>query len=212
MWVRGAPLIGATAAYGLALQSPRTMPRRRARATAPSCCAAARPTAVNLAWAMRACAARAAPAGAAGARAMRPGPKPMPSPRRTSPSTSAIGDHGLALLRAIAARRPAPVQRADALQRRLAGHRRLGHRDWRRCTRRTAAGIAAARLGRRDAAAQPGRQPDRLGAGAAGRAAHADRRQRRRPPDAARRGRPRHRRLRPRQRATAMSATRSAPT
>ena len=56
------------------------------------------------------------------------------------------------------------------------------------------AGHAGACLGRRDPPAQPGRQPHRLGAGPARRAAHGDRRQRRRPPDAARPGRPGHRR------------------
>ena len=57
-----------------------------------------------------------------------------------------------------------------------------------------------ARLGRRDAAAQPG-TADGLGTGRARRAAHVDRRQRGRPPDAARRGRPRAGRRRPRERA-----------
>jgi methylthioribose-1-phosphate isomerase len=52
MWVRGAPLIGATAAYGMALQamvdaSDAALDAARARLDA------ARPTAVNLAWATR---------------------------------------------------------------------------------------------------------------------------------------------------------------
>ena len=68
-----------------------------------------------------------------------------------------------------------------------------------------------ARVGRRDAAAQPG-AADGLGTRRARRAAHADRRQRGRPPDAARRGRPRAGRCGPRERAAATWRTRSAPT
>ena len=62
-------------------------------------------------------------------------------------------------------------------------------------------GHAGPCLGRRDAAAQPGRRAHRLGARPARRAAHRDRRQHRRPPDAARRGRHGDRRHRPRHRA-----------
>ena len=70
------------------------------------------------------------------------------------------------------------------LQRRLARDRRLGHRtraDLPRPRRRH----PGACLGRRDPAAQPGRQPDGLGTGPARRAAHRDRRQCRRASDAA---------------------------
>ena len=50
MWVRGAPLIGATAAYGLALAARRD-PSDAALEAAAATLAATRPTAVNLRWA-----------------------------------------------------------------------------------------------------------------------------------------------------------------
>lgn len=52
MWVRGAPLIGATAAYGLALQCRRD-PGDAALQAAAAALAATRPTAVNLQWALQ---------------------------------------------------------------------------------------------------------------------------------------------------------------
>jgi methylthioribose-1-phosphate isomerase len=52
MWVRGAPLIGVTAAYGLALQMQRDASDAALAETAATL-VAARPTAVNLAWAVR---------------------------------------------------------------------------------------------------------------------------------------------------------------
>jgi len=52
MWVRGAPLIGATAAYGIALQCSRDAGAEALRA-AEALLNGARPTAVNLAWATR---------------------------------------------------------------------------------------------------------------------------------------------------------------
>ena len=51
MWVRGAPLIGATAAYGLAL-AMRDDPSDAALAAARDKLAATRPTAINLRWAL----------------------------------------------------------------------------------------------------------------------------------------------------------------
>ena len=51
MWVRGAPLIGATAAYGMALQCNADASDGRLRLAAEQL-RAARPTAVNLAWAV----------------------------------------------------------------------------------------------------------------------------------------------------------------
>ncbi len=51
MQVRGAPLIGATAAYGMALAA-REDPRDEALDQAEALLAAARPTAVNLRWAL----------------------------------------------------------------------------------------------------------------------------------------------------------------
>ncbi len=52
MWVRGAPLIGVSAAYGLALQMRRD-PSDASLEAAADTLVAARPTAVNLAWAVR---------------------------------------------------------------------------------------------------------------------------------------------------------------
>ena len=132
-------------------------------------------------------------------------------PTRTSRSAARIGEHGLAADPAGSSRKRRARQHPDPLQRRLARHRRLGHRaradlPGARCRH------PGPRLGRRDPAAQPGRQPHRLGARPARRAAHGDRRQCRRPSDAARPGRPLHRRHRPHDARAATSATRSAPT
>ena len=52
MWVRGAPLIGATAAYGIALAMRGRPLRRGARRRLRAACIATRPTAVNLRWAL----------------------------------------------------------------------------------------------------------------------------------------------------------------
>ena len=60
MWVRGAPLIGATAAYGLAL-AMREDPSDAALGAAHDKLAATRPTAINLRWALDAVRARLAP-------------------------------------------------------------------------------------------------------------------------------------------------------
>jgi methylthioribose-1-phosphate isomerase len=108
MWVRGAPLIGATAAYGLALQM---------RQDASDCALeesadflrSARPTAVNLDWAIT---------------RMLGLLRPVPAAHRASAAwdaadaiaeddvavNAAIGQHGLVLLQAIAARKAGPVQ------------------------------------------------------------------------------------------------------
>ena len=72
-------------------------------------------------------------------------------------------------------------------------------------------GRAGAGLRRRDAAAQPGRGADRLRTRPAWRAVYGDRRQRRRPSDAARPSRSLHRRRRPRSPRAATPPTRSAP-
>jgi methylthioribose-1-phosphate isomerase len=60
MWVRGAPLIGATAAYGLAL-AMREDPSDAALDAARNRLAATRPTAINLRWALDAVRKRLAP-------------------------------------------------------------------------------------------------------------------------------------------------------
>ena len=107
MWVRGAPLIGAVAAYGLALQARKDASDAALRNTA-GFLKGARPTAVNLAWAVDRLlgqtlalpeAAR-ADAAWAGAEAIAEDDVRV---------NAAIGRHGLPLLQAVAARRPGPV-------------------------------------------------------------------------------------------------------
>ncbi len=108
MWVRGAPLIGASAAYGIALQMNHDTSDRALEDSA-DLLRQARPTAVNLAWAIERV-----------LRVLRP---LAPLARRDAAWAEAdavaeedvavnraIGEHGLALLRAIAARRPGPVR------------------------------------------------------------------------------------------------------
>lgn len=104
MWVRGAPLIGATAAYGVAF-SVRADRRPAALAEACATLAATRPTAVNLAWALA---------------EMRRVLEPLaPADRGDAAFAAAaqicddevarceaIGQHGLPLLEAAAARAP----------------------------------------------------------------------------------------------------------
>ena len=108
MWVRGAPLIGATAAYGLALQANIDASDAALQAAAQRL-GIARPTAVNLQWALQRMLARlqglpqAARAAAAwdGADAIAD---------EDVATNQAIGRHGLPLLADIARRRPGPVQ------------------------------------------------------------------------------------------------------
>jgi methylthioribose-1-phosphate isomerase len=106
MQVRGAPLIGATAAYGLCL-ALRADPSDAALARAATELAATRPTAVNLRWALERLSAHVAP---------------LPPPARVAAAYAcaaalcdeevercrAIGEHGLPLL-ARSARRPVQV-------------------------------------------------------------------------------------------------------
>jgi len=105
MWVRGAPLIGATAAYGMAL-AMRADPSDTGLALAALRLAEARPTAVNLAWAVE---------------RVRTALEAVAPPKRAAAAlqaanalaeedvaiNSAIGDHGLGLIRLIASRKPA---------------------------------------------------------------------------------------------------------
>ena len=209
MIVRGAPLIGAAAAYGMALAMAADPPMR-CWTRAHQVLLAARPTAVNLRWALDDLRALLAP--------LPPAKRREAAYRRAAEICDEdaeicrrIGEHGLGLIIRRLKPRGRSHQGADPLQRRLARHRRLGHG--------AGADLPGAQcrhpdpcLGRRDAAAQPGRQPDGLGARQARRAAHCDRRQCRRPPDAARPGRLLHRRHRPHDARAATSATRSAPT
>jgi methylthioribose-1-phosphate isomerase len=107
MWVRGAPLIGATAAYGLALQM-NVASDDAALEQAAGWLQQARPTAVNLAWAVQRMLAL-----------LRPLP---PAARRDAAwaeadaiaehdvqVNAAIGRHGLALLQTVAVRKTGPV-------------------------------------------------------------------------------------------------------
>ena len=103
MWVRGAPLIGATAAYGLALQATDDAGDAALQAAAERL-TKARPTAVNLAWALRRMLGRLLPL--------------APEQRRAAAwreaaaiadadvaTNQAIGRHGLQLLAALTPRR-----------------------------------------------------------------------------------------------------------
>jgi len=105
MWVRGAPLIGACAAYALALDLQRDA---TALETSAAHLKTARPTAVNLAWALD---------------RMLAVLRPLPAPERAARAwqeadaiaeedvavNAAIGRHALPLLQAIAARKAGPV-------------------------------------------------------------------------------------------------------
>lgn len=102
MWIRGAPLIGATAAYGIAL-AVRADARPAALAEARAVLDATRPTAVNLRWATGAMCAALEPL-AAGDR----GDAALSLAARICDEEvarcEAIGRHGLALIEAAAAR------------------------------------------------------------------------------------------------------------
>jgi methylthioribose-1-phosphate isomerase len=110
MWVRGAPLIGATAAFGMALQA-RIDARDAALREAMLLLQASRPTAVNLAWALQ---------------RMQAVLRDLPPASRAQAAwaaaqaiaeddiavNAAIGRHGLAVLQTAAARpgrRPGPL-------------------------------------------------------------------------------------------------------
>ena len=103
MWVRGAPLIGATAAYGVALQM-RADPSDAGLSEAVAVLMATRPTAVNLRWALEDMAARLFPvppverAAAAFSRAAEVCDEDVAI-------NAAIGDHGLRLIEEIAVRK-----------------------------------------------------------------------------------------------------------
>ena len=105
MWVRGAPLIGATAACAMALRMAAD-PSDEALAGARDLLHSTRPTAVNLRWALDRC---------------RDALAPLSPPSRAEAALSLaheiadedveinrrIGEHGLALIRALAPRKPA---------------------------------------------------------------------------------------------------------
>ena len=129
MLVRGAPLIGATAAYGMAL-AMRTEASDAALDRAYAMLLAARPTAINLKWALDEmqrllrplpASERAAAAYTARGRNRRGGrcDQPGDRPAWSGADRTDRGEEGAGRAR----------QRPDALQRRLARHRRLGHGD-----------------------------------------------------------------------------------
>jgi methylthioribose-1-phosphate isomerase len=103
MWLRGAPLIGAAAAFGLAL-ALREQAGDAALRAAHDRLAAARPTAVNLAWALARVHARVQVL-PAGERAAAAWSEAVAIAEEDAAANSSIGDHGLALLRRISAAR-----------------------------------------------------------------------------------------------------------
>ena len=199
MQVRGAPLIGAAAAYGMCL-ALRADASDESLERAYATLLATRPTAINLKWALdeMVAAVRNRPREARVAAAYR---RAAEIADEDVAINQAIGRNGLKLIEAIAARKNGePVN--------VLTHCNAGWLATVDVGTATAPIYTGARqghrhpcLGRRDAAAQPGRFADRLGARPARRAAHRDRRQHRRPSDAARHGRPGDRRHRPRHRA-----------
>jgi methylthioribose-1-phosphate isomerase len=107
MQVRGAPLIGATAAYGLAL-ALREDASDPGLARARAMLAATRPTAVNLAWAL-ARVARTVAALPPEARADRAWDEAEAIAAEDAAMCAAIGRHGLSLIASAAARKHGPV-------------------------------------------------------------------------------------------------------
>ena len=210
MQVRGAPLIGVAAAYGICLALKADASDENLERACVTLLAT-RPTAINLKWALdemtaavrnRPRAERVAAAYRRAAEICRGGRRDQPGDRSARPQADR-GD------RRYEEKRRAR-QRAHPLQRRLARRRRRRHRD-RADLSGARPGSADPCLGRRDASAQPGRIADGLGARPARRAAHGDPGQHGRSSDAARQGRHGDRRHRPGRRRTATSATRSAP-
>ena len=167
--VRGAPLIGVVAGYGLAMEVAGE-PSLGALERGAEQLRSARPTAANLAWALDrvAAAARAAgPAALAGA--------------ARAEAEAIEAENAAAGARAVRARRrPARRHhaRADALQHRRAGLRHAEQRA-RRDHGHGRPRSGAPRAGVRDPSAAPGRAADDLGAGARRHLARADRRRRR---------------------------------
>ncbi|MET0441528.1 MAG: S-methyl-5-thioribose-1-phosphate isomerase [Casimicrobiaceae bacterium] len=108
MWIRGAPLIGAVGAYGLALALDRDA-SNDALASAFAALDATRPTAVNLRWALERVRAKVAPLARAD-RADAAWAEADAIVREDVVMNRAIGEHGIAILRGVAQRRPGPVR------------------------------------------------------------------------------------------------------
>ena len=104
MWVRGAPLIGAAAAYGIALQCRVAADDDALRAT-QAWLDSARPTAVNLAWATQRMVQALLPLPVA-ARAAAAWQLAGALADEDVATNAAIGRHGLGLLQALAAQHP----------------------------------------------------------------------------------------------------------
>jgi methylthioribose-1-phosphate isomerase len=109
MQVRGAPLIGATAAYGVAIALRDDAGDARL-AHALASLAATRPTAVNLHWALARMRAALQPLATTGERRAAAWLEADAIRAEDRATCAAIGQHGLALLRDIAARRPGAVR------------------------------------------------------------------------------------------------------
>lgn len=107
MRVRGAPLIGATAAYGLALATADDV-SDAALCAAGDGLIATRPTAVNLQWAVRRMLARLLPLAAA-QRAAAAWAEAAAIADEDVAQNQAIGRHGAVLIEALAARKAGPV-------------------------------------------------------------------------------------------------------
>ena len=107
MWVRGAPLIGATAAYGIARQMARNA-SDASLAEASRVLAATRPTAINLNWALARCQ-KALMHHPEGDRAAAASALAHEIADEDVEINAAIGRHGLDLIRDIAARKDGPV-------------------------------------------------------------------------------------------------------
>ena len=107
MWVRGAPLIGVTAAYGIALQALADASDGALQAAADRL-GSARPTAVNLAWALRRMLRRLLPLEPA-QRAAAAWDEAAAMADEDVATNEAIGRHGLPLLAAIAQRKGGTV-------------------------------------------------------------------------------------------------------
>jgi methylthioribose-1-phosphate isomerase len=108
MWVRGAPLIGATAAYGLAMQMQLDA-SNTALAHGVNWLGSARPTAVNLAWALARMQRRLLTIDVTH-RATMAWQEADAIAEEDVQVNRAIGQHGLKVLQAIAAKKAGPVQ------------------------------------------------------------------------------------------------------
>ena len=128
MQMRGAPLIGAVAAYGMCL-ALRADASTEAMERDAALLAATRPTAVNLRWAIDRMLTRLRNTPAAGARRAPPMPRPALIADEDVAQNEAIGRHGAAADRGGGGAGAGPRgERADPLQCRLAGDGGLGHR------------------------------------------------------------------------------------